>query len=158
MLHPTGSRHHDLSGKRRRLEHAQQLADHESLRTTKLYDRTTDEITFSEVERIRLRRLTLNCVCYPAGVRGRPEMWASCFAPLAWHRAGKRESRENACRFSGHVDRSPHAPPRFARDQNRNELLSPYELPGSSPQSNCRNAVQNASGGRKDRLGASACH
>jgi len=37
-----------------RLEHAQQLAGHESPRTTKLYDRTKDEITLSEVERIRL--------------------------------------------------------------------------------------------------------
>jgi hypothetical protein len=37
-----------------RLEHAQQMAGHESLRTTKLYDRTKDEITSSEVERIRL--------------------------------------------------------------------------------------------------------
>jgi hypothetical protein len=37
-----------------RLEHAQQMARHESPRTTKLYDRTKDEITLSEVERIRL--------------------------------------------------------------------------------------------------------
>ena len=35
-------------------EHAQQMAGHESPRTTKLYGRTTDEITLSEVERIRL--------------------------------------------------------------------------------------------------------
>src|SRR6266481_6567795 len=35
------------------LEHAQQMAGHESPRTTKLYDRTKDEITLSEVERIR---------------------------------------------------------------------------------------------------------
>jgi integrase len=34
-----------------RLEHAQQMAGHES---PKLYDRTKDEITLSEVERIRL--------------------------------------------------------------------------------------------------------
>jgi hypothetical protein len=33
------------------LEHAQQMAGHESPRTTKLYDRTKDEIT---LERIRL--------------------------------------------------------------------------------------------------------
>jgi hypothetical protein len=32
----------------------QQMAGHESPRTTKLYDRTKDEITLSEVERIRL--------------------------------------------------------------------------------------------------------
>jgi integrase/recombinase XerD len=37
-----------------RLEHAQKMAGHESPRTTKLYHRTNDEITLSEVERIRL--------------------------------------------------------------------------------------------------------
>jgi len=37
-----------------RLEHTQQMAAHESQWTTKLYDRTKDEITLSEVERIRL--------------------------------------------------------------------------------------------------------
>ena len=37
-----------------RLEHAQQMAAHESPRTTKLYDRTKDEITCGEVERIQL--------------------------------------------------------------------------------------------------------
>ena len=37
-----------------RLEHAQQMAGHESPRTTKLYDRTKDEITIGEVERIQL--------------------------------------------------------------------------------------------------------
>jgi hypothetical protein len=37
-----------------RLEHAQQVAGHESPRTTKLYDRTKEEITLTEVERIRL--------------------------------------------------------------------------------------------------------
>jgi hypothetical protein len=36
-------------------EHAQQMAGHESPRTTKLYDRTKDEITLSEVERMRYR-------------------------------------------------------------------------------------------------------
>ena len=34
------------------LEHAQQIAAHESPRTTKLYDRTTDEISLDEIERI----------------------------------------------------------------------------------------------------------
>ncbi len=34
------------------LEHAQQIAAHESPRTTKLYDRTKDEITLDEIERI----------------------------------------------------------------------------------------------------------
>jgi len=36
------------------LENAQAIAGHESPRTTKLYDRTQDEITLEEVERIRL--------------------------------------------------------------------------------------------------------
>jgi integrase len=34
------------------LEHAQQIANHSSPRTTKLYDRRTDEISLDEVERI----------------------------------------------------------------------------------------------------------
>lgn len=34
------------------LEHAQQIAAHSSPRTTKLYDRTKDEITLDEIERI----------------------------------------------------------------------------------------------------------
>ena len=37
-----------------RLEHARQVAGHESPRTTKLCDRTKAEVTLSEVERIRL--------------------------------------------------------------------------------------------------------
>ena len=36
------------------LENAQAMAAHESPRTTKLYDRTGDEITLEEVERIRI--------------------------------------------------------------------------------------------------------
>ena len=36
------------------LEHAQQIAAYESPRTTKLYDRTQDEISLDEVERIRI--------------------------------------------------------------------------------------------------------
>ena len=36
------------------LEHAQQIAARESPRTTKLYDRTQDEISLDEVERIRI--------------------------------------------------------------------------------------------------------
>ena len=36
------------------LEHAQAMAAHESPRTTKLYDRTGDEITLDEVERIAI--------------------------------------------------------------------------------------------------------
>jgi len=34
------------------IEHAQQIAAHESPRTTKLYDRTSDAITLDEIERI----------------------------------------------------------------------------------------------------------
>jgi len=36
------------------LEHAQQMAGHESARTTKLYDRRNDKVTLDEVERIVL--------------------------------------------------------------------------------------------------------
>jgi site-specific recombinase XerD len=36
------------------LEHAQQIAAHESPRTTKMYDRTQDEISLDEFERIRI--------------------------------------------------------------------------------------------------------
>jgi site-specific recombinase XerD len=36
------------------LEHAQQIAAHESARTTKLYDRTSDQITLDEIERIAI--------------------------------------------------------------------------------------------------------
>jgi integrase/recombinase XerD len=34
------------------LEHAQQIAAHESPRTTKLYDRTTDQVSHDEIEQI----------------------------------------------------------------------------------------------------------
>jgi integrase len=37
------------------LEHAQQIAAHESPRTTKLYDRTNDQITLDEIARIAIR-------------------------------------------------------------------------------------------------------
>jgi hypothetical protein len=36
------------------LEHAHEMAAHESPRTTKLYDRTRERLTQAEVERIRL--------------------------------------------------------------------------------------------------------
>jgi integrase len=36
------------------LEHAQQIANHESPRTTKLYDRRNDEISLDEVEKISI--------------------------------------------------------------------------------------------------------
>jgi hypothetical protein len=41
-------------GQRGTLENAQLMAAHESPRTTKLYDRTGDEITLDEVERISI--------------------------------------------------------------------------------------------------------
>ena len=34
------------------LEHAQKVAAHESIRTTKLYDRTSDAVSLDEIERI----------------------------------------------------------------------------------------------------------
>jgi len=37
------------------LEKAQMMAAHESPRTTKLYDRTNDQVTLDEVERIAIR-------------------------------------------------------------------------------------------------------
>jgi integrase len=36
------------------LEHAQQIANHESAKTTKLYDHTNDAISLDEIERIQL--------------------------------------------------------------------------------------------------------
>jgi hypothetical protein len=36
------------------IQHAQQIANHESPKTTKLYDRTTDQITLDEVEKIAI--------------------------------------------------------------------------------------------------------
>jgi integrase/recombinase XerD len=36
------------------LEHAQQIANRESPKTTGLYDRTSDQITLDEVERIAI--------------------------------------------------------------------------------------------------------
>jgi len=36
------------------IENAQAIAAHESPRTTKLYDRTSDEITLDEVERVAI--------------------------------------------------------------------------------------------------------
>jgi hypothetical protein len=54
MPHLAGNRHHHLPAERRTAGARQQMAGHESPRTTKLYDRTKDELTRSEVERIRL--------------------------------------------------------------------------------------------------------
>jgi hypothetical protein len=36
-------------------EHAQQIANHESPRTTKLYNRTSDAISLDEIERILIQ-------------------------------------------------------------------------------------------------------
>ena len=36
------------------LEHAQKIANHESPKTTKLYDRTSDQIDLDEIEKIRI--------------------------------------------------------------------------------------------------------
>ena len=36
------------------IEHAQRIANHESPKTTKLYDRTSDQIDLDEIERIRI--------------------------------------------------------------------------------------------------------
>lgn len=36
------------------LEHAMRIAAHESARTTKLYDRTSDEVSIDEIERVRI--------------------------------------------------------------------------------------------------------
>jgi hypothetical protein len=36
------------------LEKAQQIAAHESPRTTKLYDRTSDQLSLDEIERIQI--------------------------------------------------------------------------------------------------------
>jgi integrase len=50
------------------LEHAQQIAAHESPRTTKLYDRTQDEISLDEVERIRSKQQKRRSRCRQRGV------------------------------------------------------------------------------------------
>ena len=36
------------------LEHARRIAAHESARTTKLYDRTSDAVSLDEIERIQI--------------------------------------------------------------------------------------------------------
>ena len=49
-----GPKHVVKTGKTPVLEHAQEMAAHESPRMTKLYDRTRERLTQDEVERIRL--------------------------------------------------------------------------------------------------------
>jgi hypothetical protein len=48
-------RRKDITGEQQRVENAQAITVRESPRTTKLYDRTSDEITLTEVERIRIQ-------------------------------------------------------------------------------------------------------
>ena len=85
MLHLACDRHHNYLENDGRLEHAQQMAGHESPRTTKLYDRTKDEITLTEVystpvESVKICYLGIGRHCEPLKVkgarikcRGRPE-------------------------------------------------------------------------------------
>ena len=54
MSHLPGDRHHWFLEAGGSLENAQAMAAHESPRTTKLYDRTGDEITLDEVKRISI--------------------------------------------------------------------------------------------------------
>src|SRR5207237_4809288 len=54
------------------LEHAQQMAAHESARTTKLYDRRNERVTLDGVEKIMIARFLLQnrlirCDCLPKG-------------------------------------------------------------------------------------------
>jgi hypothetical protein len=54
LPHISCDRIHYIYAKRVTLEHTQQTAAPESPRTTKLYDRTQDEISLDEVERTRI--------------------------------------------------------------------------------------------------------
>jgi hypothetical protein len=48
-------RHHHLTARKGgRLEHAQTIANHESPKMTKLYDRAREEFSMDEVERIKI--------------------------------------------------------------------------------------------------------
>ena len=51
---PSARRYHRLLKNSSKLEVAQQIANHESPRTTKLYDRRQDEISLDEIERITI--------------------------------------------------------------------------------------------------------
>ena len=46
------------------LEHAQQIAAHESLPTTKLYDRTSDQITLDEIEALQFEPSSDRKTCW----------------------------------------------------------------------------------------------
>ena len=52
--HVPRDRHHRLPQDKGLLEHAQTLANHSSPRTTRLYDRRTDDISLDEVEKIAI--------------------------------------------------------------------------------------------------------
>lgn len=49
-----GDRHHCIPEEQGHAEAGQHIANHESPRTTKLYDRRQDEISLDEVERIAI--------------------------------------------------------------------------------------------------------
>ena len=52
--HSPRDRHHAYLESGGTLAHAQQITAHESPRTTKLHDRTIDQITLGEIERIAI--------------------------------------------------------------------------------------------------------
>jgi hypothetical protein len=54
LSHVPRDRADEFSRQRRHARNAQAMADHASPRTTQLYDRTGDEITLDEVERIAI--------------------------------------------------------------------------------------------------------
>jgi hypothetical protein len=49
-----GTAHDSRQTKSLTKRHAQQIANHESPKTTKLYDRTSDQIDLDEIEKIRI--------------------------------------------------------------------------------------------------------
>jgi len=52
--HVQGDGDHGVSQERGTVEKAAQFAAHESTRTTQLYNRTDDELTLDEIERIMI--------------------------------------------------------------------------------------------------------
>jgi len=54
LPHVQTYRHHDVFAVRGTLEHTQTVANHESPRTTKVYDRTREELSLEELEKIRI--------------------------------------------------------------------------------------------------------
>jgi integrase/recombinase XerD len=57
------------------LEHAQSIANHESPRTTKLYDRTREELSLDEIERVEIRRIALESWCGCHVYQHHPRLW-----------------------------------------------------------------------------------